>query len=274
MQTLFLILILTSSLGLASPGGETPLEKAQAYTLNKNRPMTCQTLATALRTEKANTPNFKTLLKSLENLSRMFYTDKAQKLYLQAESLLLTQNKSATDRLEEARQLEPGNIQILSAITWARLRDRECTIAEKTIDEALNCNPFSPELLLLKAQTLHCLGRTETLKDFLVKNGETLKSSKNAIEVIQLQLAAETKQWDEVLRKSQELLSSDANNAEILYLNLRAQKELSSVKISKEDTGRFLSLCQKDFAVMRKKYFWNPYLCSQQKEIEDLQGHL
>ena len=86
----------------------------------------------------------------------MFYTEKAQSLFLLADGLESEKPKEAIDKLNEALRLEEGNLSILKALGRVHLRLGECSSASKPIAAGLTINPNSHEVKLLNLQQLEC----------------------------------------------------------------------------------------------------------------------
>lgn len=141
--------------------------KAQNLTLQRDRLQTSQVLLRALRREiKGGTP-YKELARTLDDLSSVFYTEKAQMLHAAGESLPPEKNKEALERFQQALRIEEGNVAVLKSLSRAHLVAGECDRAETYQKAAEALNPISPEVKLLRLQVWDCQKNTERLSEAL-----------------------------------------------------------------------------------------------------------
>jgi hypothetical protein len=248
------------------------IQKAQDLTLAKDRAGACKALVAAIDSEKSAAANTKKYLRALEDLSEIFYTDRAQKLFLEAEGQLLNHGRKVVDQFEEVRALEPGNVKVLKTLISLRLEERDCGAAEKLSEEASSLNPYSPELQALRVQVALCADKVDSAKLLQTKFAESLKGLKSANEFIGLWIAANKKNWDEVRKRITEFKGADANHPEVLYWRVKIEGAAGSLR--GELLDKYLSICQRDYVQLRRAYAWMPSLCSQRREMEELRGAL
>src|SRR4051812_12466574 len=78
------------------------ISKARHLTFQRDRLQATQVLVRGLQHEPKNSTAHKELLATLDELSGVFYTDKAQGLFFAAEGLELDKTKDAIEKLNEA----------------------------------------------------------------------------------------------------------------------------------------------------------------------------
>ena len=132
------------------------IEKAQNLTLQRDRIQTSQVLMRALKREKRGSQAFRELQRTLEELTTVFYSEKAQSLHSSAEALLDSKPHEAVDLLLEALRLEDGNVALLKTLTRAYLRLSECDKAESSVTQLEAMDAVSAEVKLLRLQSLNC----------------------------------------------------------------------------------------------------------------------
>jgi tetratricopeptide (TPR) repeat protein len=143
------------------------INKARNLTLQRDRLQTSQVLSHGLVRENKNSVGYREIGRALHELTRVFYTEKAQSLYAFGDSLSELKPKDAIDRYTEALRLEDGNVTVLEALARTELRIGECAAADTNIKQAVLIDPLSADLKLLQAQSLDCQKHYDDLTEFL-----------------------------------------------------------------------------------------------------------
>ena len=155
--------------------------KAQNLTLQRDRLQASQILIRGLQREKPASLAYKELLKSLNELSTVFYSEKAQDLYSLAEAAVEARPKEAIDHFQEALRIEDGNVSILSELARAQLSIGDCEKADSTTKSALAINPYSSELKLLSLQNYVCAKNFAPLLTRLTSDEDGLESTSESL---------------------------------------------------------------------------------------------
>ena len=139
------------------------IQKAQNLTLQQDRLQASQVLVRVIKSETYNKKAQEELKKTLNDISTIFYTEKTQKLYEYAKSLLRESPQESLDKITEALKAEPNNI--LSLLWSARLSLflGKCEDANLSTTKALEINPFYPQLQLADLQVKACLQNSEQM---------------------------------------------------------------------------------------------------------------
>ena len=144
------------------------IQKAQNLALQHDRLQSSQVLIRAIQREQKGSQAHKELMRALEDLTTVFYTEKAQGSFAAGNSLLETKPRDAIDSYLEALRLEDGNVAVLKALARVHLSEGECDKADGYVRQAEGLNPFSPEVILLRVQELGCAKNSEALDAKLV----------------------------------------------------------------------------------------------------------
>ena len=183
VKTAALSLALVASVAAAKPGdkakpaqpkaGETQgnslenyqdlIAKAQNLTLQRDRLQTSQVLIRGIQREPKGSVGYKELARALDELTSVFYTEKAQGLFSIGEAQVETRPREAIEQLQEALRAEDGNLSVLRTLARTYLRSGECAKAEGSVKAAEVINPYSAEVKLLRLQTLACQKSFEAL---------------------------------------------------------------------------------------------------------------
>jgi hypothetical protein len=148
VKTAFLIFLIPATLLAAAGKVESYkdlISKARHLTFQRDRLQASQVLLRGIQRESKNSPAQKELIAALEELSGVFYTEKAQSLFLLADAMEGEKLREAVEKLNEALRLEEGNLSILKALGRVHLRLGECSTASKPISEGMAINPYSSE---------------------------------------------------------------------------------------------------------------------------------
>ena len=137
--------------------------KAQNLTLQQDRLQTSQVLIRGLQHETRGSAGYKELQRSLDDLTSVFYTEKAQSLFATAEASFEARPREAIDQLTEALKSEDRNLSILKELARAHLKLDECDKADGRVKTCEEVDPYSAEVKLLRLQVLFCQKNFEAL---------------------------------------------------------------------------------------------------------------
>ena len=252
--------------------GDAVLERAQQLTLAQNREGAVQAILSGIRTEKPGSANAKRWIKALGDATEIFYSEKAQKLYLEAEAQAELRPKAAIDHLEDVRRMEPGNVRVLRTLAHVRLLENECPSGATVIAEGLRMNPFAMDLQVAEIYGAICSGKIGIAKDLILKRSETFKILRGGNELSQIWLAAQKKDSEDLRKRSLDFYNVDPDNPEAIYWVLHSGVQTPQQR--KDLSEKFLVACTRDSSSVRRKYNWIPTVCTQRKEVEDLRGTL
>lgn len=139
------------------------IAKAQNFTLQRNRFQASRVLIRGIQRESRGTGAYKELMKALDELTSVFYTEKAQALFALAESMSDNKPREAIEQCQEALKLEDGNVSILKTMARTQIVSKDCAKADATVQAAEAVNSYSPEVRLLRLQVLDCQKNFEAL---------------------------------------------------------------------------------------------------------------
>jgi hypothetical protein len=131
------------------------IEKAQNLALQKDRPQAINILTAAIKKEGRKTRAPKELFTTLDEISTVFFSEKAQQSYELALSLISTDKNLANTKLTEALRQEVDNLLILEE--QARLASHtDCSQGLAQFKRIIEINPYYEPALLGRAQTQIC----------------------------------------------------------------------------------------------------------------------
>jgi hypothetical protein len=139
------------------------INKAQNLTLQQDRLQASQVLIRGIQRENRSSVAYKELVRTLSELTSVFYLEKTQGLFATGDSLLETKPREALDYFLEALKSEEKNALILKSIARLHLRVDECEKADLRVKGAEEIDPFSPEIKLLRLQVLACQKNPEQM---------------------------------------------------------------------------------------------------------------
>lgn len=253
-------LLLTLQLATALDATQTAIEHAQGLALRKNRQEACASLREAI----AQQPKAKArLTEALQQIAKVFFTDKGQKAFEAGQSLMFDNPDMALTQLKEALAQEDGNQAVLTAIAKVQLAKQDCGGAEATLKEARQLNPLASEPAVLELRTLACQKNFEALKE-RARNLPTLdKWEEQYVQFLGAQAGPPRKALETLARLTQE--RPDFPEA---YLQL-ARAEQALARGDEGALTKYVSLCKAVTAKERKRFSLEPRLCANLKEAED-----
>jgi hypothetical protein len=242
------------------------IEKAYNLSLQKDRSQAISLLVNAAKREsKKGTPP-KELLNALQEVSTVFYSDKAQQFYELAVSLMLVDPALASVKLGEANRIEPDNILVQTQLARLNALQGDCS---KSLEQGLKLkeqNPFSEELDLLVAQAAVCADKP---KYFYESRPRDLKKSGFFPYwlLTQAELHFKKGEIDQLSSVISDLNKSKSNNPEVAYWQWKLE---TSRKLPGEKAGlKYIGSCKKMTARQVREYLIDPFLCRHTAEVEN-----
>lgn len=262
----WLLLLVLSFYSAAETSG-SPMERAQALAVKKNRVEACAVIRRAWEEAAPNTKARAKWGDFLDQVSRMFFTDKGQKSFESGQAIMWDNPDLAMVQFNEAMILEDQNIQLLNNIARVQMIKQDCDGALSTLRNARTLNPHLGESAVLELRALTCKQNFEVLRQ---KLRELPTLSKWEETYVQYLTAGELIQ-QKSLKKALDILSKVVNEQpqfpEAFYLAGKVANELG-----KDDEiyfQKYVSLCKAITSRERKRFSLEPRLCSAIKEAED-----
>lgn len=260
----FLAFLLIRFAQAADPAN-SPIQQAQALAIKKNRQEACAVLKSAYDTA---TPKQKPkLAEALQQVSRMFFTDKGQKAFEAGQAAMWETPDLALTHFREAQALEDSNLQILENVARVHLLKQDCENAALAIQSARKINPLSSETALLDLRAMVCHKRFESLRE---KARIAPAPDKWAEAYVQYLLALDNlqqKSWRKVMDAMTKVTEEQPQFPEAYYVYAKAAQE--SGKDAEAWLQKYVSLCKVVTVRERKKFSLEPRLCANAKEAED-----
>lgn len=240
------------------------IEKAYNLSLQKDRPQAITILVNAIKQENNRSGNTVELKKVLQQISYVFYSDRAQQTYELALSLRKTDPAQALQKMNEALRMETDNLTLFTEMQRMVLLKGDCSTALDNIVKGRVRDPFDEHLLLLQAQAQACLGNWEDYK----KTRDSLDIKKSNLQRFWLGLEIELALYEKSLTKAKEqmavLQKLDSKYPELLYWQWRvasgADKGVLAQKYVKE--------CKNISATVYRQYMTDVNLCRKVGEVE------
>ncbi len=239
--------------------------------LEKDRLGASQVLVQALAKFKTKDEQRMRLVSRLKNISTIFYTDNAQKVFEHGNSLYPEQLDEAAGKYNEALEMEPTNLAVVSALARAEIRGNKNAAAFKRIELGLVQNPFYESLIILKMKALDGLENFESSEATLHEHQGLL--GKRNLQVMASQAnwclaKADLKCAEDFVRQMTEV---DKNFPDAYYLRWKLDKQQQTVEPQNliSNGQKYVSICKNLSQKVVTKYLESPNLCSRLKEVED-----
>lgn len=239
------------------------IEKAYNLSLQKDRSQATNILVSAIKQENTQGTSTTELKRALQQVTYVFYSDRAQQAYELAVSLLKTDPGQAQQKLTEALRIEPDNLTLYVDLQRAMLLKKDCSGVLENVTKAREQNPYDENLQLLQAQTFACLGRW----DAFGKMRDVGDSKKSNLAKYWLNLDIDQALSEKNASKAKDLVSAlqklDPKYPEIAYwqwrLNTSNRQELAQ-KYSKD--------CKNISPMTYRQYMTDVNLCRRTSEVE------
>lgn len=273
----FAALFLGSSLSFAQPSAkpasktETYLdvvEKAYNLSLQKERSQAILLLVNSIKKESKKNPKaVKDLSKALEQISSIFYSDKAQQLFELGISLRLSDPGLAAQKINDAIKLEPDNLSNNLAQMRLQIAGGDCGGALGAAKKTKEINPFSEEIDLIISQAAVCAGQFETyqqLKTYIDDKKSPLARHWMSVE---LEYLFKNGLFPRGLELVSGIQKTEPQYPEPYYwqwkleIEVKGKPELAAAK--------YVNLCKTLSSRALRDYMAEPLLCRRTQEVEN-----
>ncbi|HEY8270849.1 MAG TPA: hypothetical protein VIG33_08150 [Pseudobdellovibrionaceae bacterium] len=240
------------------------IEKAYNLSLQKDRSQAINILVNAIKQENVRSENISELKKTLQKVSYLFYSDRAQQAYELALSLRRTDPPQALQKMNEALRIETDNLTLFNEMQRMLLIKGDCSaVLDNVLKERLQ-DPFDESLVLLQAQAQVCLGKWEDLKK--THDSFDLKASNQT--KFWLSLEIDLALHEKNLTRAKELVTHlqklDPKYPELHYWQWRV-----ATGSEKSALGhKYINGCKNISAALYRQYMTDANLCRKVGEVE------
>lgn len=264
---LFLIYLLVGVRAWAIDPVVSAIDQAHSLVLKKNRVEACAILSRAWGELPTNSKSRPKIVEALNQVSKMFFTDKGQKIFEAGQASMWDTPDVALSQFKEALALEDQNILILNNVARIQLIKQDCDGAIQSLQTARKLNPVAAEAAVLELRALSCKQNFETLRE----KAKTLPALDKWEEAyVQFLLAGDSAQqrsFKKAFETAFKLTEEHPQFPESYLLLGRIAPEVS--KDPEPYLQKYISLCKAATAREKKKFALEPRLCAALKETED-----
>ena len=267
------LLFLCGSISVAAPDTKSKkaetakdiIEKAFNLSLQKDRSQAINILVGAIRQENLRNGNASELLKALQQVSYLFYSDRAQQNYELALSLRRTEPAQSQQKLSEALRVETDNLSLFNEMQRLLIIRGDCSNAFENITKERLQDPYDEFLILLQAQANACLGKWESYVK--TRDLSDYKKSNQYKFWLGLEIEYQLSQKSQVKAKELQntLAKLDGKYPEAHYWNWR----VALVANEKQTAGqKYVKECKNLPAALYRQYMIDVNLCRRVSDVE------
>lgn len=246
------------------------IEKAYNLSLQKDRAQALNILAASISKE-TRPQAISDLKRAVDEISHIFFSDKAQQLYESGVSLRRNELSQSFDKLTEASRIEPDNFLVIYELARVMIARGDCKNAQELVQKHLQLIKFDEGLKLTLAQAYACQGKwTDYQRSY---DANLIK--KSPLAKFWLVLEIERNMSSKSLPKTQESITNlkklDDKYPELFYWTWRLDQ--SQKKINVEDAQKYVMSCKNISANQYRQYMIDPMLCRRVSDVEsELKG--
>lgn len=241
------------------------IEKAYNLSLQKDRAQALNILAASI--QKETRPQAVTELKrAVDEISHIFFSDKAQQLFESGISLRRNDLSQSFDKLSEASRIEPDNFLIVYELARVMIARGDCKNAQELIQKHMQLIKFDEGLKLTSAQALACQGKwTEMQKLY---DPQAIKRSPMAKywQVLEVEKNISSKNVAKIQESLTNLKKTDEKYPELFYWLWRSHQIQKTVEA--EDAQKYVMACKNISANQYRQYMIDPMLCRRVHDVE------
>lgn len=246
------------------------IEKAYNLSLQKDRAQAINILVNTIKQESARDGNISELSKALQQVSYLFYSDRAQQAYELGISLRRTDLSQAMAKMNEALRAESDNRTVFNEIQRMTMLKGDCSTALDNIAKERIQDPFDENLILLQAQAQACLGKWdgyEKTRDL----AETKKLNQGPLWLsLEIEHALHLKNQNRAKEQIVNLQKQDARYPELHYWQWRVAGPSEKTSAAQ----KYIKDCKNMSATFYRQYMTDVNLCRRVSEVESATKNL
>ncbi len=243
------------------------IKKAQNLTVQKDRLQGAKVIVRVLEHDNLSKKNREELKKALQEISSLFYTEKTQKTFEYAKSLLRDSPQESLDKFKQALAEEPSNVTILLWAARNALYRGKCDEAEAYTSNALAVNPFHSYLQLARLQALACVQKFSEF-DKALEEYKTIEAEHPLFfSLVMAQNLFHEKKYSRASSYIEKAKEIDRDYPEIYYWEVQIGDKLG--ESVRNAVLRFVRGCRILSVADYFKYEAEPRLCQQYKSYEN-----
>ncbi len=243
------------------------IEQAQALALKKNRKEACAVLNRAYKSTAPQVRGRSKLIESLNQVSKVFFTDKGQKLFESGQVLLFENPDMALTQLREAKNLEDENVLILANLARAQMIKRDCDAALVNLEMARGLNPHAPELAVLELRGLLCAKKYDLFREKVKSLNLSEKWDQSFVQYLMAQEQIRQNSSGKAFDALTKIVDEFPQFPEAYY------HLASAARVLERETTPWLQkysmICKSLTLRERKRFSYEPDLCTRVKEVDD-----
>jgi len=240
------------------------IEKAYNLSLQKDRSQAINILVSAIKQENARNGNTQELKKALQQVSYLFYSDRAQQAYELALSLRRTDLGQALQKMNEAIRMEADNLTLFNEMQRMILIKGDCSAALESITKERVQDSFDENLILLQAQAQACLNQWEEFK----KTRDLFDTKKSNQAKYWQALEIEYAFYEKSPGRAKEMILGlqklDEKYPELNYWQWRVASSVEKPAFAQ----KYLKECKNMSATLYRQYMTDVNLCRRVAEVE------
>lgn len=240
------------------------IEKSFNLSLQKDRPQAVNILVAAIKQESARNVDVAELKKALEQVSYIFYSERAQQTYELALSVKHSDASQARQKITEALRLEPDNRGLINEMLRLQMTKGDCGSALDGVTKERARDPYDEHLSLIQAQAYACLGNW----DGYLKSRDEVDIKKSGLYKFWLSLEAEYNFAIKSPYKAKEAIAilqkNDSKYPELSYWQWRAASNKERAVFAQ----KYLKECSGISSGVYRQYMTDVNLCRRVTEVE------
>lgn len=263
---MFLSVLFTFALAALEPGTGA-IEQAQALAKKKNRTEACAVLQKSLAETPPAGKSRAKILEALNQISRLFFTDKGQKEFEAGQATMWDSPDMALNHLKSALAIEDENLLILDNIARIQLMKQDCEAAAATVDRAKKINVYASEPAILGLRARVCQKHFDGFKDVAKGIAAADKWEEAYIQYLLAREAVENQSWKKAFELLTKVSEEQPRFPEAYFWMAKAGDELE--KDTEAQYQKYVSLCKALTTRDKRRFSLEPKLCANQKDAEN-----
>ncbi len=241
------------------------IEKAQNLALQKDRQQAINILSNAIKRESAKSAASHELKKTLNDISTVFFGDKAQQVFEAGVTLKRTDLSQSLQKLNESLRLEPDNFLVQVEVARLYLTKNDCSAAEEILIKLKNFSATFEEFHLVYGQLLACQGKFSEFQK-LFEEQDKKSANYKFWQIVEVERLVKDKNISKALDLVSIVQKNDQNYPEAQYWAWKIDQARKKKNLGAAE--KYVMSCKNISAHLYRQYMMDPQLCRRLGEVE------
>ena len=218
--------------------------------------------------QKAKPQTKAALALKMDELARVFMTERGQKAFELGQSMAVDKGNMAEPQYVESLKAEDNNVSVLLALAALKIKEKNWAQALESLTLIETLLPASREVKVLRLKALLAASNLDQAQLALASLQPVPK--KYDVEELSAELLLRQEKFVDAKLKIAELVKKQPENPDMHYLKWKLEEQQK--RLGRQSGEKYLELCKNLAPTSQKQLSQNPFRCLEQLEVAKILG--